>query len=142
MSADTVAWERLFHAYGAATDTREILAGPLAAAEDHLWSAILHQGTVWPATAPVLAAVADRLAEAPVLGLAFIRDVASSVRIGDAAEELRGQVAAADTAAWTAATWTPTRTTKSTCGTTRPVTWSSPRPLWTAGICCRGWSDR
>jgi hypothetical protein len=103
VSADTVAWERLFHAYGAATDTGEILAGPLAAAEDHLWSAILHQGTVWPATPPVLTAVADRLAEAPVLGLAFIRDVASSVRIGDAAEELRAQVAAADTAAWTAA---------------------------------------
>ncbi|BAU85634.1 hypothetical protein SLA_4750 [Streptomyces laurentii] len=103
MSADTVVWERLFHAYGAATDTRQILAGPLAAAEGHLWSAILHQGTVWPATPPVLAAVAGRLAEAPALGLAFIRDVAEAVRIGDEADELRARIAGADTAAWTAA---------------------------------------
>ncbi|MEU7020221.1 hypothetical protein ABZ990_06135 [Streptomyces sp. NPDC046203] len=102
MSTD-VAWERLFHAYGTATDTGTALAGPLAEAEDHLWSAILHQGSVWPATPPALRAVADRLAEAPALGLAFVRDVASAVRMGDAAEELRAEVAAADTAAWTAA---------------------------------------
>jgi len=96
-------WSKLFHAYGAATDTAEVLAGPLETAEDHLWSAILHQGSVWPATAPVLRIVAGRLAEAPVLGLSFVRDVASAVRLGDEAEELRARVAAAPPQEWTAA---------------------------------------
>ncbi|SEC65317.1 hypothetical protein [Streptomyces sp. TLI_105] len=93
-------WSRLFHAYGTATDTAEVLAGPLAAAGDHLWSAILHQGSVWPATPPVLRAVAARLPEAPVLGLSFVRDVASAVRMGSDVEELRARVAAAPTEAW------------------------------------------
>ncbi|MFI8961241.1 hypothetical protein ACIGO8_03920 [Streptomyces sp. NPDC053493] len=99
----TTNWSALFHAYGTATDTAEVLAGPLEAAGDHLWSAILHQGSVWPATPPVLSSVAGRLAEAPLLGLRFVRDVASSVRFGDGAEELRAEVAAAPTREWTAA---------------------------------------
>ncbi|MFG2330365.1 hypothetical protein ACGFMM_12130 [Streptomyces sp. NPDC048604] len=96
-------WSRVFHAYGTATDTGQVLAGPLADAREHLWSAILHQGTVWPATPEVLRIVGGRLREAPALGLAFVRDVASSVNAGDEAATLRAQVAAAPTAEWTAA---------------------------------------
>ncbi|MEU8528309.1 hypothetical protein AB0C77_22340 [Streptomyces sp. NPDC048629] len=96
-------WSKVFHAYGTATDTAEILDGPLEAAADHLWSAILHQGTVWPATPEVLRVVGGRLREAPSLGLRFVRDVASSVNAGNEAEALRARVAAAPTAEWTAA---------------------------------------
>ena len=38
----------MFHAYGAAGDTAEILDGPLEGAFDHLWSAILHQDPRMP----------------------------------------------------------------------------------------------
>ncbi|MEV6326604.1 hypothetical protein [Streptomyces sp. NPDC051909] len=97
-------WSRVFHAYGTATDTPEVLAGPLGDAKGHLWSAILHQGSVWPATPPVLRIVAARIAESPVLALSFVRDVAAAVRIGDEeAERLRAEVAAAPTEEWTAA---------------------------------------
>jgi hypothetical protein len=64
---DTTDWSRLHHAYGRATDTPGHLRALLTnddvarkAALDHLWSAILHQGTPWTATAPtalVLAAL-------------------------------------------------------------------------------------
>lgn len=53
-------WARLFHAYGDARDTRAILAelvdpdGPVERAREHLASAIVHQGSVWPASAPAL----------------------------------------------------------------------------------------
>lgn len=53
-------WAELFHAYGPSTDTPAhlfaLVAGPAAARREglaHLSSAILHQGTPWPATAPV-----------------------------------------------------------------------------------------
>jgi hypothetical protein len=53
-------WAELFHAYGPATDTPDhlfaLVAGTAAERREglaHLSSAILHQGTPWPATAPV-----------------------------------------------------------------------------------------
>jgi hypothetical protein len=68
-TADTT-WSKLAHAYGPAEDTPTHLAGLLdpdpetnRKAIDHLWSAILHQGTVYPATAPAVVTVADMLAE-------------------------------------------------------------------------------
>ncbi|WP_406862707.1 hypothetical protein ABZO31_20690 [Streptomyces sp. HUAS MG47] len=103
MSGRVVDWSRVFHAYGTATDTGEVLRGPLADAGDHLWSAILHQGSVWPATPEVLRIVGGRLREAPLVGLAFVRDVASSVNVGVEAEELRARVAATPTEEWIAA---------------------------------------
>ncbi|BAL91080.1 hypothetical protein AMIS_58600 [Actinoplanes missouriensis 431] len=55
----------LLHAYGQATDTPahlDALAGgdpaALDAAVHHLWSAIIHQGTPWTATAPAALVVA------------------------------------------------------------------------------------
>ena len=62
------AWERLLHAYGPARDTPGELArlrssdvGEASAGLEHLWSAILHQGTICPATAPVVEIVRDGL---------------------------------------------------------------------------------
>ncbi len=53
-------WSDLYHAYGVATDTPRYLAalmaddrGVRAAALDHLFGAVIHQGTPWSATAPV-----------------------------------------------------------------------------------------
>jgi hypothetical protein len=48
------AWNRLVHAYGLATDTPPHLETLDAAAFDHLYSAILHQGSIYPATAAVV----------------------------------------------------------------------------------------
>ncbi|WP_146197176.1 hypothetical protein [Serinibacter arcticus] len=57
--------DRLLHAYGFATDTGAHLAALTGddveaqeAAVEHLASAIMHQGTPWPATGPVAAYVA------------------------------------------------------------------------------------
>ncbi|MEU6040281.1 hypothetical protein ABZ801_33230 [Actinomadura sp. NPDC047616] len=71
-----VDWTRLFHAYGAAGDTpghlRALTGGDVAArgaALEHLWSAVIHQGTPWAVTAPaalvVAGLVADPAAAAP-----------------------------------------------------------------------------
>lgn len=55
---------RLTHAYGPATNTPERLRALLqdddafASALDHLYEAVLHQGTVYSATGPSLQAVA------------------------------------------------------------------------------------
>ncbi|GLZ11862.1 hypothetical protein Acsp04_20970 [Actinomadura sp. NBRC 104425] len=72
-----VDWGRLFHAYGAANDTPDqlrALTGEDAAARseavDHLWGAVLHQGTPWAVTAPtalvVAGVLADPAADAPI----------------------------------------------------------------------------
>ncbi len=52
-------WDRTFHAYGCAADLPGALAAVLSGdavafggALDHLYGAVLHQGTVYPATAP------------------------------------------------------------------------------------------
>lgn len=62
-------WSHLYHAYGVATDTPRHLAAlaagdrrARAAALDHLFGAVIHQGTPWSATAPVALAVAELLA--------------------------------------------------------------------------------
>jgi hypothetical protein len=54
-------WSRLYHAYGPAVDTPAHLRGLLKGDRetrnrslDHLWSAILHQGTPFSATGPVV----------------------------------------------------------------------------------------
>lgn len=61
-------WSRLQHAYGRATDTpdylRAFVAGNTKACEkaiDHLWSAIMHQGTPYTATGPVALVIAGLL---------------------------------------------------------------------------------
>ncbi|TWT01687.1 hypothetical protein [Reyranella sp. CPCC 100927] len=61
-------WSMLCHAYGTAGDTPAHLHALLGenpdkrtAAEYHLNSAIIHQGTPWPATAPVTTIVAGML---------------------------------------------------------------------------------
>jgi len=69
-AAEGVDWSRLFHAYGAATDTpahlRALVGGDLAgqlAALDHLDSAVLHQGTVYSVTPAAVRVVAGLLHE-------------------------------------------------------------------------------
>ncbi|QBJ96385.1 hypothetical protein ERC79_10710 [Rhodococcus sp. ABRD24] len=64
--SETYNWDRLFHAYALATDTPahlEALVGPdetaFSTAMEHLYSAVLHQGTIYPATGPAVAAVAQ-----------------------------------------------------------------------------------
>ncbi|WP_418958727.1 HEAT repeat domain-containing protein [Streptomyces tritici] len=94
-------WSRVFHAYGPATDTGELLRGPLADARDHLWSDVLHHGRIWPATPQALRVVAGRLPEAPLFGLEFVRAVASAANFGTEAEKWRARVAAAPTREWT-----------------------------------------
>ncbi|MBL0888130.1 HEAT repeat domain-containing protein [Myceligenerans indicum] len=63
-----VNWARLTHAYGVATDAPGSLRAlvqdddeAFGFALDYLYSAVLHQGTVYPATAPSLRAVAEML---------------------------------------------------------------------------------
>jgi hypothetical protein len=63
-------WSRLHHAYGRATDTpghlRALLQeDPKARGEamSHLWSAVIHQGTPWSATAPAALVVAGLLSD-------------------------------------------------------------------------------
>lgn len=65
---DDVDWSRLFHAYGVASDTQRHLHALVSdddaafdEALDHLFGAVLHQGTVYPATVPSLRVVAGML---------------------------------------------------------------------------------
>ena len=84
-------WSVLHHAYDFATDTPEHLEALLVGDEasvkealDHLWSAILHQGTPWTATAPVATFVIsfmqdkriERFTWLPAFLMAFLADVA------------------------------------------------------------------
>ncbi|MFC4312419.1 hypothetical protein ACFPN2_25270 [Steroidobacter flavus] len=64
-------WTRLHHAYGRATDTPDHLRALLGEnsearkeALEHLWTAIIHQGTLFPATAPVARVIAGLLTDA------------------------------------------------------------------------------
>ena len=90
----------LFHAYGPATDTPghlAALAGDDPAARDaalqHLWSAVIHQGTPWTATPPAAREVAA-LVDAPRLAgtelranlLTFLAAVAEAARSTSDAE--------------------------------------------------------
>jgi hypothetical protein len=61
-------WTKLLHAYGRAGDTpghlRALLtadAGARKGAMDHLWSAVIHQGTPWTVTGPAAMVVAGVL---------------------------------------------------------------------------------
>jgi hypothetical protein len=63
-------WSRLHHAYGNATDTPGFLLDLLndepqarQKALEHLWSAIIHQGTPWTATGPAALVVAGFLSD-------------------------------------------------------------------------------
>ncbi|MFF4413721.1 hypothetical protein ACFYY8_14405 [Streptosporangium sp. NPDC001559] len=63
-------WSRLFHAYGVAADVPahlEALAGDDERARikavDHLWAAVIHQGTPWSATPPAALVVAGLLSD-------------------------------------------------------------------------------
>jgi hypothetical protein len=63
-------WSRLHHAYGRATDTPGHLRAlvradpkPRRQAMEHLWSAIIHQGTPWTATGPAALVVAGLLSD-------------------------------------------------------------------------------
>src|SRR5688572_33357142 len=63
-------WSRLHHAYGRATDTPGHLSALLnedlesrKKALDHLWSAVIHQGTPWTATGPAALVVAGLLSD-------------------------------------------------------------------------------
>lgn len=62
------AWDRLLHAYGPAIDTPGELArlrssdvSDAHAGMEHLWGVVLHQGTIYPATAPVVEILRDGL---------------------------------------------------------------------------------
>jgi len=108
-------WGALSHAYGPATDTPVRLA-ELAdddpqtrmLAVDHLWGAVLHQGSIYPATAPVARVVAATLADprltrpvSSIFGdnrhppeptraalLTFLAEVATSATLGGTDAEL------------------------------------------------------
>ncbi|MDQ3742412.1 MAG: hypothetical protein M3389_15890, partial [Actinomycetota bacterium] len=81
-------WSLLLHAYGTATDTpghlERLAHGDDADARlalDHLWSAVLHQGSVYTATAPVVLHLARELpslrtAEHQAQALAFVAEAA------------------------------------------------------------------
>jgi len=65
-----VAWDRLFHAYGSATDTPQQLRnlvsddpGLQSEGVDYLGGAVLHQGTIYPVTPVVVRVVAGLLGD-------------------------------------------------------------------------------
>lgn len=96
---DDANWPRLTHAYAAATDTPAHLQAlvqddddAFAAALDHLYGTVLHQGTVYPATGPSLRVVAAMLDHDAV------RRAAGT---GSRLAELLGWIdAVADSASW------------------------------------------
>ncbi len=62
---DTTDWSKLHHAYGRAIDTPDLLRsfwkddpGGCKRAVGHLWSAVLHQSTLYTATGPAALVVA------------------------------------------------------------------------------------
>ncbi|MDB6153950.1 MAG: hypothetical protein JWL90_2403 [Chthoniobacteraceae bacterium] len=94
-------WSRLQHAYGRATDTpkhlRALLEKDAEARKEaifHLWSAVIHQGTPWTATAPAAAVVAGLLSDEHIDRgdranlLSFLVSVAEVAAQPDPADEL------------------------------------------------------
>ena len=64
-------WDRLLHAYGLATDTPQQLAAITGDDDDaadrafeHLWNAVLHQGSIYTATGPVVTWLSEAVADA------------------------------------------------------------------------------
>ncbi|BCJ67523.1 hypothetical protein [Polymorphospora rubra] len=114
-----VDWNRLFHAHGPATDTPRYLQAlvsdddaAVAAAYQHLWSAVLRPGTVWPATPPV-ARILATLIHDPRLGagdetirqglLVFLRAVGKAVAVVERIAPVRESAYPSDasvTGAW------------------------------------------
>ncbi|MFI7533724.1 hypothetical protein [Streptosporangium sp. NPDC049376] len=105
-------WSRLFHAYGVAVDVPahlDALVGDderaRVKAVDHLWAAVIHQGTPWSATPPAALVVAGllsdprtarhRVASAPLRAvlLDFLGEVGEAAQPEVPQEEIR---AAAD----------------------------------------------
>ncbi|GAA0972381.1 hypothetical protein GCM10009555_025460 [Acrocarpospora macrocephala] len=91
-----VDWSRLFHAYGVASDTpahlRALTGDDEDAREealDHLWSAVIHQGTPWSVTPPAALVVAGLLAD---LGSAEPASDSISAAAGFQAKPLRGSM--------------------------------------------------
>jgi len=75
MNIDEVNWKRLIHAYGLATDTPEHLRNLFCAdaklrssAVFHLESAILHQGTLYPATPVAVKFIINSITELVLKG--------------------------------------------------------------------------
>jgi hypothetical protein len=84
---DDVDWAALTHAYGPATDVPALLRAiiddasrPPAAAWDDLAGAVLHQGSVYPATAPVVPILAGLAAwhghPSRIEAIRFLREIA------------------------------------------------------------------
>ena len=74
---DAGQFSTLLHAYGRAEDTAGHLAALIdgdaagrRAALEHLWSAVIHQGTPWTATPPAALAVAEILGDSRLAGAA------------------------------------------------------------------------
>lgn len=74
---DTGQFAMLLHAYGRASDTPGHLAAlaggdaaSVSAALEHLWSAVIHQGTPWTATPPAAVAVAALIGDPRLSGAA------------------------------------------------------------------------
>jgi hypothetical protein len=96
-NVDAERFASLTHAYGPATDTPGHLAAlraaddnAQAAAMEHLWSAVIHQGTPWTATPLAATTVAELLTDAPPASpalranlLDFLAAVAEAGRYGD-----------------------------------------------------------
>jgi hypothetical protein len=93
---DDTDWSRLHHAYGRATDTPDHLRALLGEnsrarneALDHLWHAVIHQGTLYPATGPVARVVAGLLTDPRIDRdqslraslLAFLAAVSASLKV-------------------------------------------------------------
>lgn len=88
---EETSWAKLSHAYGPATDTpghlRALVKGSAderKAADNHLFSAIMHQGTPWAATSSVVLVIMAILRDGAVVGqirpsrdgmLAFLTEV-------------------------------------------------------------------
>ena len=102
-------WSRLYHAYGRAIDTPEHLRALLREdsesrekAMEHLWHAVIHQGTAWTATGPAALVVAGLLSDErldrgePVRAelLSFLTHVAKAPKNAETSlEELRRMAA-------------------------------------------------
>lgn len=99
----------LLHAYGLATDAAAHLAvlshsdaGAIAKAGTYLTSAIIHQGTPWPATGPVVGYVCSLVLDGTLSAAArpvvaeFLAEVASAIEVAEGeggAGWLRTQIA-------------------------------------------------
>jgi hypothetical protein len=99
VTGESSGWDRLLHAYGPASGTpahlRALEGSDDAAVDralDHLWSAVLHQGSIYPATAPVVAWLCAALRDGR------LHERASAAAVEFVAEAFRSANAAGDVA--------------------------------------------